>query len=84
MERLRSLAGSLWVRALVSAGLLAAVAFTVDLSAARDTLARGSWGYFVGAVAALFASFLVAGLRWRLFLDAAPSSRRRTSRSGPT
>ncbi len=71
MERLRSLAGSLWVRALVSAGLLAAVAVTVDWGAARDTLAKGSWGYFVGAVAVLFASFLVAGLRWRLFLDAA-------------
>jgi len=71
MERLRSLAGSLWVRALVSAGLLAAVLLTVDFGAARDKLAEGSWGWFVGAVAALFASFLIAGLRWRLFLDAA-------------
>jgi uncharacterized membrane protein YbhN (UPF0104 family) len=71
MERLRSLAGSLWVRALVSAGLLAAVLLTVDFGAARDKLAEGSWGWFVGAVVALFASFLVAGFRWRLFLDAA-------------
>ena len=71
VERIRALAGSLWVRALVSAGLLAAVAVTIDFGAARDRLAAGSWGWFVGAVVALFASFLLAGLRWRLFLDAA-------------
>jgi hypothetical protein len=71
VERLRALAGSLWVRALVSAALLAGVALTIDFGAARDKLAEGSWGWFVGAVAALFGSFLLAGLRWRLFLDAA-------------
>ena len=52
-------------------GLLAAVALTIDFGAARDKLSEGSWGWFVGAVAALFGSFLLAGLRWRLFLDAA-------------
>jgi uncharacterized membrane protein YbhN (UPF0104 family) len=71
VEQLRALAGSFWVRALVSAGLLAAVFLTIDFGAARDRLAAGSWGWFAGAVAALFVSFLLAGLRWRLFLDAA-------------
>ena len=59
------------MRALVSAGLLAAVAVTIDFGAARDRLSEGSWGWFVGAVTTLFATFLLAGVRWRLFLDAA-------------
>ena len=74
MERLRRLAGSLWVRAVVSAGLLAAVLTQIDFAAARDRLSGGSWGLFVAAVAVLFSSFLLAAIRWHLFLEAAAIS----------
>jgi uncharacterized protein (TIRG00374 family) len=70
-EIVRALAGSLWVRVLVSAGLLTLVAVQIDFGAIRDRLAGGSWGLFALAVAALFASFLVGALRWHIFLQAA-------------
>ena len=71
LELLRRLAGSLWVRAVVSAGLLAAVATQIDYGAIRGRLAGGSWGWFALAAAVLFASFVVGGLRWHIFLAAA-------------
>ena len=71
MAILRRLAGSFWIRLLVSAGLLAIVATQIDFHALRDRLSGGSWGWFAAAVAVLFASFVVAALRWQLFLDAA-------------
>ncbi len=71
LELLRRLAGSFWVRAVVSIGLLAAVATQIDFGLIRSRLSGGSWGWFVLAVLALFASFVVGGLRWHFFLDAA-------------
>jgi uncharacterized membrane protein YbhN (UPF0104 family) len=71
LELLRRLAGSLWVRALVSAGLLAAVATQIDFGLIRSRLSGGSWGWFALAVVALFASFVVGGVRWHIFLEAA-------------
>jgi uncharacterized membrane protein YbhN (UPF0104 family) len=68
---LRRLAGSFWIRLLVSAGLLAIVATQIDFHALRGRLSGGSWGWFAAAVAVLFVSFVVAALRWQLFLDAA-------------
>jgi uncharacterized membrane protein YbhN (UPF0104 family) len=70
-EIVRRLAGSLWFRAVVSAGLLALVATQIDFGALRSRLAGGSWGLFAAAVVALFASFLVGALRWHIFLRAA-------------
>ena len=43
LELLRRLAGSLWVRALVSAGLLAAVATQIDFGTIRGRISGGSW-----------------------------------------
>lgn len=70
-DRLRGAASSIWVRALVTALLLALVASLVDWDAAADRLAEGSWAWFAAAVAALLASQLIAAVRWRLLLDGA-------------
>jgi glycosyltransferase 2 family protein len=80
-EIVRRLAGSLWVRAVVSTGLLVLVGLQIDFGAIQDRLADGSWGLFAAAVAALFASFLVGALRWHIFLQAAglASTRRRAT-----
>jgi uncharacterized membrane protein YbhN (UPF0104 family) len=68
---LRRLAGSFWIRLLVSAGLLAIVATQIDVHALRGRLAEGSWAWLTAAVVVLFASFVVGALRWHIFLDAA-------------
>jgi glycosyltransferase 2 family protein len=70
LELLRRLAGSSWVRVVVSVGLLAAVATQIDLGLIRSRLSGGSWGWFALAVVALFASFVVGGFRWQIFLRA--------------
>lgn len=69
-QRLRRIAGSAWVRGLVTAGLLALVATLVDWEAAADQLSEGSWGWFAGAVAVLLVSQTIAAVRWRLLLEA--------------
>src|SRR5437870_458879 len=71
MERLRRVARSFWLRALVSFGLLALVVSQIDLGAGTSRLSHGRWAWFVAAVALLFFSFLVAAARWFLFLEAA-------------
>ena len=58
-------------RAIVSAALLAIVFTQVDFGALREGLSQGSWELFAAAVAVLFASFVLGGLRWHLFLRAA-------------
>ncbi len=71
MQLLRRLAGSFWLRALVSAGLLALVLSRIDLGAAGDRLSGGRWGWFAAAVLVLLASFVVGAVRWHVFLRAA-------------
>jgi hypothetical protein len=71
LELLRRLAGSFWVRALVSIGLLALVATQIDFGAIKDRLSGGSWWLFVLAAVVLFASFVVGAVRWHIFLRAA-------------
>jgi uncharacterized membrane protein YbhN (UPF0104 family) len=68
---LRRLAGSFWIRLLVSAGLLAIVATQIDFHALRGQLSGARWGWFAAAVAILFVSFIVGALRWHIFLGAA-------------
>jgi uncharacterized membrane protein YbhN (UPF0104 family) len=70
VDLLRRLIGSFWARALISAGLLAAVATQVDFRAATEQLSHGSWESFVLAVAVVFATFLVASKRWLVYLNA--------------
>ena len=71
IEILRRIAASFWARALVSAGLLALVATQVDFHTVGSRLSGASWGWFATAVVLLLASFVVAALRWQLFLAAA-------------
>ena len=71
LEILRRLAGSFWIRVIVSAGLLAAVATQIDFDTVGSRLSGGSWGWFAAAVAVLFVSFVIAAVRWHLFLVAA-------------
>src|SRR5262245_66656259 len=79
LELLRRLAGSIWVRAAVSVGLLALVATQIDFGTIHNRLSGGSWGWFALAVVVLFVSFVVGGLRWHIFLEAAgvPATRRK-------
>ena len=79
---LKKLAGSFWVRVLVSAGLLALVATRIDFSGAWDSLADGEWGWFALAVLALLLASVLASYRWHLYLqacDVGPSWRRALS-----
>jgi uncharacterized protein (TIRG00374 family) len=74
-DRLRRAAGSIWIRALVTAVLLGLVASRVDWPAAAKRLAEGSWAWFAAAVGLLFASQLIAAVRWRLLLVGAGLNR---------
>jgi uncharacterized membrane protein YbhN (UPF0104 family) len=71
VSALKRIASSLWIRALISAGLLVVVATQVDFRAAARLLADGEWGLFVLATGILFAAFIVASVRWQLYLLAA-------------
>jgi uncharacterized protein (TIRG00374 family) len=71
LKRVRALAGSVWVRALVSAVLLAVVAVRIDFGRAVSRLSGSSWLWIVAAVLALVGSIVLGALRWRLFLVAA-------------
>ncbi len=71
MDVLRRLAGSVWARAAVSAGLLAIVATQVDFRQAWDQLVDGDWEFFLLAVAATLLAFVVAARRWLIYLLAA-------------
>ena len=71
LATLRQLAGSFWIRLLVSVVLLAVVATQIDFHALRDRLSGGSWGWFAAATALLLASFVVGALRWHILLAAA-------------
>jgi uncharacterized membrane protein YbhN (UPF0104 family) len=79
----RRLAGSFWIRLLVSLALLAVVATQIDFHALRGRLGAGSWGWLAGAVAVLFASFAVGAVRWHVYIGAAgmASSRRQALRA---
>lgn len=74
-DRLRQAAASIWARALVTVVLLGLVASQVDWAAAAERLAEGSWAWFAAAVGLLFASQLIAALRWRLLLEGARLNR---------
>ena len=71
VEGLRRLAASVWVRALVSAGLLALVATRIDFGAGSSRLSHGRWGWLAAAVCSVFISLLVGAGRWSLYLRAA-------------
>lgn len=71
MTVVRSLAGSVWVRALVSLALLGLIATRVDFGEGIDQVAAGHWGLYVGAIATFVAAFALGAFRWHVYLDAA-------------
>ena len=71
LERIGRLATSTPVRVVVTVGLLAVIAATIDWTTVVDGLDQASWGLFALAVVLLFASFIVAAYRWRKLLEAA-------------
>jgi glycosyltransferase 2 family protein len=70
-RRLASIATSLPVRILVSVGLLAVVAASIDWDAVGHGLANASWGLFALATVTYFLAFLVAAARWTGLLHTA-------------
>jgi glycosyltransferase 2 family protein len=67
-QKIARIATSLPVRVLVSAGLLAAVAFSIDWDTVADGLAEADWWLFALSVVVFFAGFAVAAARWRALL----------------
>jgi uncharacterized membrane protein YbhN (UPF0104 family) len=63
--------GSIWLRIVVTSGLLAVVAANVDWSRMEDRVANGRPGYFVAAVLLVIATLGVGVIRWRVLLAAA-------------
>jgi uncharacterized protein (TIRG00374 family) len=76
LRRLISALTSTPGRILISAGLLALVAASIDWQTLGDTISGANWGWFVLAVALVLAALGVGGVRWHFLLQAAriPSS----------
>jgi uncharacterized protein (TIRG00374 family) len=70
-RRLARIATSLPARILVSAGLLAVVALSIDWGTVADGLKDAKWWLFALSVVVFFAAFVVAAVRWRTLLRAA-------------
>jgi uncharacterized membrane protein YbhN (UPF0104 family) len=64
-------ATSLPVRILVSAGLLAIVAASIDWSSVSEALEDAGWGWLALATLLAFLSSIAAALRWNVLLHAA-------------
>ena len=58
-------------RLVVTLGLLALVARSIDWGTVGDALSTAAWGWFALAVAAIAAAFAVAALRWQPLLSVA-------------
>ena len=67
-QRAFGLLTSLPARILITVGLMAVVASTIEWAALADAIADASWGWFVVAVAVILGSFVVASERWRMLL----------------
>ncbi len=70
MQHLGRVARSIWVRALVSVGLLGLVLSQIDFGDLRIALEGGRWELFVAALAVLVLAFVVGAVRWRALLTA--------------
>ena len=62
---------SLPVRLVITVGLLAVLALTIDWETVRDRVEEGRWGWPVAGVALLFVGLLAGALRWQALLAAA-------------
>jgi len=71
MQPRRKILPPVWVRALISLGLIALVASQLELDTAADRLSGGNLAWFLAAVGALLLALAVGAVRWLLFLEAA-------------
>jgi uncharacterized membrane protein YbhN (UPF0104 family) len=71
LRTIARVATSLPVRILVSAGLLVAVALSVDWQTVSTALDDAGWGWFALATAVAFVATFVAAGRWNVLLHAA-------------
>jgi glycosyltransferase 2 family protein len=71
LRRLAAIATSLPGRILISAGLLAIVALSIDWADVTDRLSDASWGLFALATLLLISNISLAALRWQLLLNGA-------------
>lgn len=70
-RRATRLATAFPVRLLVTAGLLAAIALTIDWGEVGERLREGEWGWFAAAVGAALGSLAIGAYRWHRLLVAA-------------
>lgn len=68
---MRRIASSGFTRALVSAGILAAVLLQIDLGHALDRAEGADWPWLGAGIGALAAAVVLGAVRWHLFLSAA-------------
>ena len=82
-RRLLAVATSFPVRLLVTVGLLAAIALTLDWGQVGERLEEGSWAWFAAGVGVLACALGFGAVRWHLLLRAAelPVSRWQTARA---
>jgi uncharacterized protein (TIRG00374 family) len=71
LRQVRRLRVPLWIRAVVSLGLIALVLSRIDIEAAASRLSSGQWGWFALASLVLLGALAVGAIRWHLFLRAA-------------
>jgi hypothetical protein len=71
LRRLAAIATSLPGRILISAGLLAIVAFSIDWGDVSDQLSEASWGLFALGTLLLVGNISLAALRWQILLNGA-------------
>jgi uncharacterized protein (TIRG00374 family) len=71
LRRLAAIATSLPGRILISAGLLAIVASSIDWGDVADQLSDASWGLFALGTLMLVASYVLAAVRWQVLLNGA-------------
>jgi glycosyltransferase 2 family protein len=71
VRRLLAALTSMPGRVLISAGLLALVAASIDWQTLGETISGANWGWFVLAVAFVLAALGVGGVRWHFLLRAA-------------
>ncbi|MQA76180.1 MAG: hypothetical protein GEU88_17915 [Solirubrobacterales bacterium] len=62
---------SLPARIVITAGLLTLIAMKIDWDAVGDAVSGAGWGWFVLAVLAVVASFVIGAVRWSWLLAAA-------------